>query len=71
MAHVKCVWPSDLNSGCKVVQIDAFNFVIRVVSVWSIFCRMGSNLAMFGVIFSCVGCAARTVGENISQPHDS
>ena len=53
------------------MQVEAFNFVIRAVSVWSIFCRMGSNLAMFGVMFSCVGCAARTAGENISQPHGS
>ena len=25
VAHVKCVWRSDLNSVCGVVQIDAFN----------------------------------------------
>ena len=66
VAHDKCVWWSNLNSGYKVVQIDAFNFVIRPVSAWSNFCRTGLNLAMFGVIFSCVGCAARTVGENNS-----
>ena len=57
---------SDLDSVCNVMQIDAFNLLIRANSVLSHFCSYGLDLAMFGVVFSFGRCAARTVGE-VSQ----
>ena len=46
-----------------VVQVRALGGAFRCVSRFRVFRRMGLTLAMFGVLFSCVGCAARTVGE--------
>ena len=61
----KGAWRSDLDSVCKVVQIDAMNGSIRAISMLADFWSYGSNLAMFGVVFSLGRCAARTVGEDL------
>ena len=55
---------SDLDSVCTVMQIDAFNRSIRAISMLADFWSYGSNLAMFGVVFSLGRCVARTVGED-------
>ena len=54
---------SDLDSVCKVMQIDAFNRSIRASSMLADFWSYGSDLAMFGAVFSLGRCAARIVGE--------
>ena len=58
----KGAWRSDLDSVCRVVQIDAFNKSARAISMSSHFWSYGSSLGRFGVVFSLGRCAARTVG---------
>ena len=55
-------WRSDLDSVRKVMQIDAFNGLVRANSMLSHFWSYGSNLDRFGVVFLFGRCAARTVG---------
>ena len=68
VAHPKGAWRSDLDSVCKITQIDAFNLSVRAFPVLAYFWSYGSNLAMFGVVFSLGRCAKRTVGEENQSP---
>ena len=55
---------SDLDSACKVMQIDASNRSIRAIPRLAYFWSYGLNLAMLGGVFSLGRCAAHTAGED-------
>ena len=75
VAHIKHARSSELNSLRFVAQIRVVDGRFHGIFRFSDFRRLVQDLGTFRAIFSCFGCAARTVGAgcgaSILIPYDS